>query len=84
MELRLPSPVKKAIQLLEEAGYEAYCVGGAIRDFFLQKEPKDYDLATNATPKEMEIIFSAFHCIRTGLRHDTVTVHHRAYRRVFS
>lgn len=75
VELRLPSPVKKAIQLLEEAGYEAYCVGGTIRDFFLQKEPKDYDLATNATPKEMEIIFSAFHCIRTGLRHDTVTVH---------
>lgn len=30
VELRLPSPVKKAIQLLEEAGYEAYCVGGAI------------------------------------------------------
>ena len=79
MELRLPSPVKKAIQLLEEVGYEAYCVGGAIRDFFLQKEPKDYDLATNATPEEMEIVFSAFHCIRTGLRHDTVTVHIEDY-----
>lgn len=75
VELRLPSPVKKAIQLLEEAGYEAYCVGGAIRDFFLQKEPKDYDLATNATPKEIENVFSTFHCIRTGNRHDTVTVH---------
>ena len=75
VELRLPSPVKKAIQLLEKADYEAYCVGGAIRDLFLQKEPKDYDLATNATPKEIENVFSTFHCIRTGNRHDTVTVH---------
>ena len=79
MELKLPSPVNKAIQLLEKANYEAYCVGGAIRDFFLQKEPKDYDLATNATPKEIENVFSTFHCIRTGNRHDTVTVHIEEY-----
>lgn len=73
--MKLPNPVNKAIQLLEKADYEAYCVGGAIRDLFLQKEPKDYDFATNATPKEIENVFSTFHCIRTGNRHDTVTVH---------
>lgn len=57
------------------AGFEAYCVGGAVRDSFLQREPKDFDLATNATPEEMEVVFSDFHCIRTGIRHNTITVH---------
>ena len=75
MEIRLPDTVQKAIKLLEMAGHEAYCVGGALRDSLLQREPKDFDLATNATPEEMEVVFSDFHCIRTGMRHDTITVH---------
>lgn len=75
MEIRLPNTVKKAIDLLEAAGFEAYCVGGALRDFFLHTEPKDFDLATNATPEQMETVFFDFHCIRTGIRHDTITVH---------
>lgn len=61
--------------LLQQAGYEAFLVGGAVRDLLMNKEPNDYDLATNATPEQMEKVFCDYHCIRTGMRHNTLTIH---------
>lgn len=75
MNDKLPKTVKQAMSLLEQAGYEVFLVGGAVRDLLINKVPKDYDLATNATPEEMESVFRDFHCIRTGMRHNTITVH---------
>ena len=53
-----PNQVLKALTLLEQNNYEAVVVGGAVRDLFLNKEPHDYDIATNATVEEMYEIFN--------------------------
>lgn len=71
----LPAPVRIALARLEHAGYEAYLVGGAVRDFVRDgSRAKDYDITTSATPDEVESVFSDCHLIETGLRHGTVTV----------
>ena len=68
----LPEDAKKFITKLEEAGFEAYAVGGCVRDSLLHKEPKDWDITTSATPMEVKGIFPA--TIDTGIKHGTVTV----------
>ena len=57
MTLRIPKEVKEAVKALIEAGYEAYLVGGCVRDLTLGKTPKDWDIATNARPEEIQKIF---------------------------
>lgn len=57
---------------LEEAGYEAYLVGGCVRDMLLGKSPDDYDVATNAWPEQVQSIFPK--TVPTGIRHGTVSV----------
>lgn len=57
---------------LESAGYEAYFVGGAVRDFLLKKEINDIDIATSATPEEVKQIFSK--TVDVGIEHGTVLV----------
>ena len=64
----------KFIQRLEEAGYEAYYVGGSVRDLLMGRTPGDTDVTTNATPVEMMDVFREFRLIETGLKHGTVTV----------
>ena len=51
-----PSAVK-LIRRLSRAGYEAYIVGGAVRDLLLDRDPKDYDIATDATPEQVRKVF---------------------------
>jgi tRNA nucleotidyltransferase (CCA-adding enzyme) len=65
------------LKLLHTYGYEAYVVGGACRDYFLGKEPKDYDICSNATPEQMQEIAlkENIRLIETGLQHGTVTFH---------
>jgi tRNA nucleotidyltransferase (CCA-adding enzyme) len=63
---------KMVLKTLEKAGYEAFLVGGCVRDNLLGKEPADYDITTNALPSEVQRLFS--HTIPTGLQHGTVTV----------
>src|SRR3989344_7881174 len=53
----IPKEVKSILNKLKEAGYEAYVVGGCVRDFLLGKEPKDWDVTTNATPEEIQKVF---------------------------
>lgn len=72
--MRLPNDVKLILNLLEEKGYEAYAVGGCVRDTLLGKEPKDWDICTNAKPNEVMSVFGGFQIIETGLQHGTVTV----------
>ncbi|MDP2918268.1 MAG: CCA tRNA nucleotidyltransferase [bacterium] len=55
--MQIPREVKNIIQKLEKAGFEAYLVGGCVRDFLLGKEPKDWDITTNACPEEIVKIF---------------------------
>jgi len=74
MIFELPKQVEKSIHLLETAGYEAYVVGGCVRDFLLGREINDYDVAASSTPEETKNVFSGFAVIETGIKHGTVTV----------
>ena len=53
----IPKEVKSIIKNLQKAGFEAYIVGGCVRDFLLDKEPKDWDVTTNAKPEEIQKVF---------------------------
>jgi len=53
----IPKEVKSVIDDLQKAGFEAYIVGGCVRDFLLEKEPKDWDVTTNAKPEEIQKVF---------------------------
>lgn len=66
--------VKEAMSLLEAKGFEAYLVGGCVRDALLGNQAKDFDLTTNAKPEELCEVFSAYRVIDTGLSHGTLTV----------
>ena len=72
--IQVPDYVVKAIELLEKGGFEAYCVGGCVRDSILGREPNDWDVCTSATPEEMKICFEGYRTIDTGIRHGTLTV----------
>lgn len=74
MGYALPKPVSSAIEKLNQAGYEAYIVGGCVRDALRGAVPSDYDLTTSAMPTETEEVFSEYRIIETGLKHGTVTV----------
>ena len=56
--MQIPSPVMFVLEALRTAGYEAYAVGGCVRDFALSREPKDWDVATSAKPDDIQKIFS--------------------------
>lgn len=70
----LPAPVLAVFDRLREAGYEAFLVGGCVRDFLRGVAPHDYDMATNARPQEMKAALAAYRLIETGIRHGTLTV----------
>ncbi len=72
MEIKISRGVQQILTTIEKAGFEAYIVGGAVRDSIMGKTPSDYDIATNAKPREVKALFS--HTIDTGLKHGTVTV----------
>lgn len=72
MHIKLPVKVKYIISRLEKNGYEAYAVGGCVRDSILDRKPEDWDITTSAKPEEVKKLFQA--TIDTGLQHGTVTV----------
>ena len=74
MKIYLPEKVKYIINKIYENNYEAYIVGGCVRDVLLGLEPNDYDITTSATPKVILDIFKDFKCIKTGIVHGTVSV----------
>ena len=70
----IPEHARIVVDRLEYCGYEAYVVGGCVRDSLLGRTPKDWDVCTNALPDEVLRVFRRFHVIKTGLKHGTVTV----------
>ncbi len=72
--MSLPSAVTLALSRLESFGFEAYVVGGAVRDAMLGRVLHDYDVTTSASPDEIKAVFADFHTILTGEKHGTVTV----------
>ncbi len=74
MTINLSLNAKKALEVLNSAGHEAYIVGGCVRDSLLGLTPADFDITTSAEPKETEQAFEGFRLIETGLKHGTVTV----------
>lgn len=72
MKLKLPEKAEFIICELERAGFEAFAVGGCVRDMVLGRIPTDWDITTNATPPQIKQIFKR--TIDTGIRHGTVTV----------
>ena len=70
----LPSFVCCAISLLNDAGFDAYVVGGCVRDRLMGKQPLDWDITTSARPEETLAVFDSYRTITTGLQHGTITV----------
>ncbi len=73
-EFQLPPQVLQAMQLLNDAGFQCYAVGGCVRDMLRGVQPHDWDLTTNARPHQMQRCFQEYHVIETGLQHGTLTV----------
>lgn len=72
MRIELPPKVNRIISTLKEHGFEAYAVGGCVRDSILGRKPQDWDITTSATPEETKQLFRR--TIDTGIEHGTVTV----------
>lgn len=72
MKFELPEKVNFIIEALQQQGFEAYAVGGCVRDMVLGRKPEDWDITTSATPFEVKKIFRR--TIDTGIQHGTVTI----------
>lgn len=72
--INIPIDAKEIIKVLQDNKYKAYVVGGCVRDSILGKEPKDWDITTNAIPEKIIEIFNNYNVIPTGLKHGTVTI----------
>ena len=74
LKIKIPSGANGIIHTLQDKGYEAYLVGGCVRDSILKRTIHDYDITTSATPDEMLEIFKGKRIIETGLQHGTITI----------
>lgn len=72
MKINIPDDVNFIIKTLNDAGFEAYAVGGCVRDSVLGREPNDWDITTSAKPEEVKRLFKV--TIDTGIQHGTVTI----------
>lgn len=81
MIMNIPVDVVKIIDKLAEKGFEAYTVGGCVRDSLLDKKPEDWDICTSALPDQVKEVFDGYLVIETGLKHGTVTIrlNHQSY-----
>ena len=70
--MKIPGNVERIIRTLNDHGYEAYAVGGCVRDTLLDRKPGDWDITTSARPQEVKELFRR--TIDTGIQHGTVTV----------
>lgn len=75
MEIKLPKNVDFLIKTLNNNGFDAYVVGGCVRDSLLGRKPKDWDIASSATPEQViELFKNDFTIVPTGIKHGTVTI----------
>ncbi len=70
--IKIPKKAEHILQVLHQNGYEAYVVGGCVRDSILGREPEDWDITTSASPQQVKGLFSR--TVDTGIEHGTVTV----------
>ena len=77
--IKLPDDVQFIIHTLQLHGFEAYAVGGCVRDSILGREPGDWDITTSAMPEETKALFDK--TFDTGIEHGTITVllNHEGY-----
>ena len=73
LEIFIPKEVTGLLEALENKGYEAWVVGGCVRDSLLGREPQDWDVTTSALPREVCRALSGYTVLQTGLKHGTVT-----------
>ena len=71
---KISQSAAEALSILWQNGFEAYLVGGCVRDMLMGFEPKDWDITTNATPQQVKAAFRGEIVIETGIKHGTVTV----------
>ena len=74
MGFDIPAGVGRILRTLSAAGYEAFLVGGCVRDLLRGVEPHDWDICTSARPEQTELCFAGLRIIETGLKHGTITV----------
>jgi len=74
IDIAVPDYIKTVIGSLNAAGFEAWAVGGCVRDSLLGMTPNDWDVTTSALPEETKRVFADRHTIDTGIKHGTVTV----------
>lgn len=74
MNIPIPTPVLCALDTLTAAGYEAYIVGGCVRDALMGRTPNDWDITTSALPQQTSDAFHEYHTVETGLKYGTLTV----------
>lgn len=74
MHIHIPEGARYIIDHLKTAGFDAYAVGGCVRDSILGKAPKDWDICTSAIPRRVMECFKEHHVIETGLKHGTITI----------
>lgn len=74
--MKLSNGAIKAISMLKNAGYEAYAVGGCVRDAIMGNDINDFDITTSATPAEMQEVFKNEKTFETGIKHGTITLVH--------
>ena len=74
MFIEIPKYIKDALNMLKEAGYKAYIVGGCVRDALLNKKPNDWDICTSALPEKTCEVFKDFNLVTSGIKHGTVCV----------
>ena len=72
MKINIPQKAAQILKTLNAAGYEAYVVGGCVRDSILGREPGDWDITTSALPEQVKELFRR--TVDTGIQHGTVTV----------
>ncbi len=72
--MSLPPQAERVLSRLRAAGFEAWLVGGCVRDMLLGRTPGDYDVTTSALPEETAAVFAGDRLIETGMKHGTVTV----------
>lgn len=72
VKIEVPEKANHIIKTIRAAGYEAYAVGGCVRDSILGRKPEDWDITTSAKPEQVKALFP--HTVDTGLKHGTVTV----------
>ena len=74
MQIKLPPQVEHVINILSETGFQAYAVGGCVRDCLMGLEPLDWDISTAAKPADIIKVFRKHRVIETGIKHGTLTV----------